>query len=287
MGNTYAPPWRIVILIMKLRALSLILAGCAVVALAQDGVKLRRAFTAGSEDTYAFTFDLNMNMETPAGDQPIKIKGSNTYVVKYKEVKDSACTVDLVTKDIKIEADGPMGSPDDSTMPKEMTISGKLDDRNRLSDIKSAAAMPPMMQMMLSSLSSSTTGYFIEFPEGPIKVGDSWDLVAPKMAEKLPDVKLKAKLNADKDKAWEVLVTGKAPFKMNSADLAKTGADTGGMEVNVDGTMDTTYTVLVDKATGKTISVDGKVLSDLKLEIASMSMTIPSKGTTTFSAKLK
>lgn len=272
---------------MKLRLLSLAAASIAVVALAQDGVTLRRAFTANSEDAYVCEFSGTNNIESPAGPMEFKLKGSNNMIIKYKDVKETGCDIDLVTKDMKFEMEGMEamgGGPDTSRMPKEITVPGKLDARNRVTFEKAAKGLDPMMQSMLSSLSSTNTGFFVEFPEGPVKVGDTWEIAMPKTTDKAPDVKLKAALVADKGNAWEVSVGGKFPMKMDMSQMAE---QTGGMEMVMNMTMDSAFTVLVDKATGKSTSVNGKIDSTMKLEITSMNMTIPGTGKMTFTAKLK
>lgn len=279
-------------MIMKLRALSLLVAGMAVIALAQDGIKLRRTFTAGSEDNYAFTFTSNNSMETPQGNMDFKVKGSNAFIVKYKDVKDGSADVEMVTKDMKMETEGgpEMGNMGDN-MPKEMIVTGKLDSRNRLSSAKAGAGMNPMVQMMLSNLSSTSGGYFIEFPEADVKIGDTWDIVLPKFSDKGGvEGKMTAKLVADKGNAYQIDVSGDVPLKVDMAELMKNdpnAAGAGGLEMVMTGTMKTTYTVMVDKSNGKALSIDGKVDSTMKMEITNMGITMPGTGKVEFSAKLK
>lgn len=275
---------------MKLRALSLLVAGFAVIAMAQDGIKLRRVFTAGTEDSYAFQFNSTNSMETPQGNMDIKLKGTSTFVVKYKEIKDAKADIDLITRDMKMESEGGPDMGAAQNLPKEITVQAKLDDRNRLSDVKSGAGVNPMIQMMLSSLATTSGGYFIEFPEGALKIGDTWEIAVPKMTEKSPvNGKMTAKLLADKGETYEVEVTGDVPMKMDMAELMKDdpNAAAGGMEMVMTGTMKTSYKAIVQKSTGKALSIDGKVNSDLKLDITNMGISMPGKGTLDFSAKLK
>lgn len=280
-------------MIMKLRALSIIVVSAAVVAMAQDGVKLRRTFSSNTEDLYVCEYSGNNSVEAPTGQMDFKIKGSNNLVIKYKDVKDAAVNIDMVTKDMKFEMegmpDGMGGAPGADQMPKEITVSGTLDERNRVKFGKSNAPMDPMTQSMLSSLSSTNTGFFVEFPEGPVKVGESWEIKMPKTSEKSPDTTLKATLTADKGSQWEVTVAGKFPMKVDSAEAAKGNQNAGGMQMEfiMNMTMDTTYTIMVDKASGKTQSVTGKIGTKMSMELPSFGMTIPGSGNMTFTAKLK
>lgn len=266
---------------MKIRAISIIAASVAVVAMAQDGVKLRRVFTEGASDTYVCTFTGNNNMETPMGPMDIKMKGSNNMVIKYKAIKEEVCNVDVTTKDMKMEMEGlpeGAGAPDMNQMPKEVTMTGTLDTRNRMKMDSDQKGMDPMMKSMMASLTSTTTGFFVEFPDNNVKVGDSWEFSMPKMDPGQADSKVKATLVADKGETWEVKVAGKVPVKMNM------GADQG-MDMVMNMTMDSTYTILVEKSTGRAIDVKGKVDTDMKMEV--MGMTIPGKGTMNYTAVLK
>lgn len=274
---------------MKLRALSLLVAGFAVVAMAQDGIKLRRVFTAGSEDTYLSQFSSTNSMETPQGPMDIKLKGSSSFIVKVNSVKDSLAEIDLITKDMKMDSDGgpDIGAAGDN-IPKEIKVQAKLDDRNRLSEVKSGPGLNPMVQMMLSSLATTSSGYFIEFPEGSIKVGDTWEVAIPKMSEKSAvSGKMTAKLVSDKGETYEVEVSGDVPMKMDMADLVTDPNAGGAPEMVMTGTMKTSYKAIIQKSTGKALSIEGKVSSDLKLDIPSMNITMPGKGTVDFTAKLK
>src|SRR5690349_19550097 len=106
---------------MKLRMLSLVVASMAVVAIAQDGVTLRRTFQANTQDTYACEFSGTQNMEAPTGPMEFKMKGSNQMLIKYKAVKDTTADIDMITKDLKFEMEGMEGmggGPSTDNLPK-------------------------------------------------------------------------------------------------------------------------------------------------------------------------
>lgn len=279
---------------MKLRALSLIVVSVAAVAMAQDGVKLRRTFTANTEDVYVCEYSGTQTVEAPTGPMEFKMKGSNNMLIKYKDIKDATCNIDMVTKDMKLEMEGlpdGMGAPGADNLPKEVTASGTMDERNRVTFAKSNTPMDPMTQSLLSSLGSINYGFFVEYPEGAVKVGDTWEITVPKAKEKDADTKLKATLTADKGTNWEVTITGKMPMKIDSAEAAKSqgGAAQGGMQMDfvMNMMMDSTYTILVDKATGKTQTFNGKVDTKMNMELTGMGMTIPGSGTMNITVKLK
>ncbi|MEQ1936605.1 MAG: DUF6263 family protein, partial [Fimbriimonadaceae bacterium] len=146
----------------------------------------------------------------------------------------------------------------------------------------------PMMAMMLSSSTMGSSGFFTEFPDKAVKVGDTWEFPLGLAAPGTPkDTKLKAKLDGDEGKHWVVHVTGVIPMKIDSEEMAKASGQAAQMEMVMTMTMTMDYRVNIEKGTGRTLSMKGTIGSDMKLELPSMGMSMPGKGSVEMSAELK
>ena len=177
-------------------------------------------------------------------------------------------------------------------MPKEMKMSGKIDERNRFTDLKIEGANA-MMQMMGGSTTNSLGSSFIEFPEKEVKIGDEWDIVMPanKMAG-IQESKMKAKLIGEKDGNWEVKMAGPMSMKMDIGAMMKEqgGSDpTGGMMDGavMTGKIDMDATAIVEKGTGRTKDITMKMKTKMNMDMAGMSIGITGEGATTMKLQKK
>ncbi len=270
---------------MKLRSLAfLAVSSIALAGFQTDDVTLTRTFQVGSKDVYVQSYKSKNSLETPAGNQDFNLNGSSTYTIVYKTNKGEGCEIDMITSDMKVESDNEMSAGMTDAMPKELTMSGLLDSRNRVTGITAGKGMDPMMAMAMSSATMGASGFFTEFPEKAIKIGDVWDVPVGLAGAGVPaDTKLKAKLESENDNYWVVRVSGDVPMTLDMSEMAKgTGVE---MVMNMKMTMD--YGVRVEKSTGRTLQLSGKMATDIKMELPTMGMTIPGKGTSEISAILK
>ncbi|MEQ1824160.1 MAG: DUF6263 family protein [Fimbriimonadaceae bacterium] len=270
---------------MKLRSLALVAVSLvALTGFKPDDIKLTRTFAVGNKDVYVQTYKSKNSIETPAGNQDFDVTGSSTFSIIYKKTNEKGCEIDMVTSDMKMESAMAMPGVADS-MPKEITMSGMLDARNRVSEVKAGKGLDPMVAMMMHSANMGSTGFFTEFPENAVKIGDTWEFSIGMANAGVPaDTKLKAKLESEKDNYWVVRVTGTIPMKM---DMSQASQQTGGMEMVMNMTMNMDYGVQVEKGTGRALSLTGKIATTMKMEFPSLGMSMPGTGTTEISAKLK
>jgi len=274
-------------------------AALAALAMAKGGVLIRHTFASGSTEVYKVTMNMANKIAIPSmGDQDMSMTGGMTYTMSYGAADEKTGKSDLKMKitDLQMKIDSAMGDMSQmmGEMPKEMLLNGKIDSRNRLSDLKAdgQAAM-----MMMSGTNSATMGLFIEFPEKEVNIGDTWEVVLPKnpMTGNL-EAKLTAKLEGEKDvegkPVWIVSMAGQVPMKVDMAELMKnqpdpTGGAASGMEMVITGTIDLKSTALVDKATGKTLSMTTDMKNKQTMDMTSMGMSIDMNGTMKIDMKLQ
>lgn len=270
-----------------MKTLSLALFSLALLA-PQGETTLRRKLEAGKVDTYKIESRVAQTVKGPTGDIPMTIKSTSTYLLKTVKVDEAAgtATVETTTTVDKLDADGPMGQAMAGQKPKPVTQTGKLDVRGRLTFDKSAGA--GMSEFLSGAQAASSAGNFVEFPEKPVKIGDTWDIVVPKSPMLLDqDQKLTAKLVGEKDldgvAVWVVSLTGTLKTAVDSSKLPKEAqpqdSPMGPMTILLKGEIALTGEGLVDKATGKTLSMVTKGLSKANIDLPDMGMTFDTTGT--------
>lgn len=278
----------------------LALATMAMAATTQDTFTLRRALKEGQVDVYTQSMVMNQSVDASAMGGPtqdMEITQSSTMSFKTGKMdedgKKAALSIDV--EDIKIEADGMAQMMMTDQMPKEYTITGKVDARNLISDLK-VDGMPAMLQMFSGGAKgmASTMNYLV-FPEQAVKVGDTWDMKLPK-SPVYGDTEpvFKATFKEIKDvkgvKAAVITVKGDLPMNMNIGEMMKDSPDAGPMgQMNMimKGTVKTTTTVSVDVATGRLLLIESKSESDMELEMVDMGAKLPISGTVTMKMALK
>ena len=258
----------------------------------QQGVILRRDLKAEQTDVYKVETKMKQSVESPMGAQDMDMTQSMTYTMKTGTAgADGKAPITLTVTDMKFDMGGAGGGmmPE---MPKEMKMSGKIDERNRFTDLKVEGANA-MMQMMGGSTTNSLGSSFIEFPEKEVKIGDEWDIVMPanKMAG-IQESKMKAKLIGEKDGNWEVKMAGPMSMKMDIGAMMKEqgGSDpTGGMMDGavMTGKIDMDATAIVEKGTGRTKDITMKMKTKMNMDMAGMSIGITGDGATTMKLQKK
>jgi len=263
----------------------------ALAAAAHQGTMLRRQLKEDSTEVYKFKTDLTSEATSSAFNGDLTMNSSMTLTLKSGKLDPTTgqLAVDATMSDIQAKADGSIAqfvSPMLDNLPKEMKLSGKLDARNRIAidASKTPDAMMTMNAMMMgSSPSSSIT--FVEFPEKPVNIGDTWTFPAPNnpVFGKNPQT-LTAKFLGEKEfngtLVWSILVSGKLQIDANMADLAKgqEGADQA-PNMTMKGTADVTGEAFIDKTTGQTVQYTSTIVQKMTMDMADNGLTIDNNGT--------
>jgi hypothetical protein len=272
---------------MKLRS-SLYLASAALIAafaVAQDPVLLRRQL-GGAEEVYQVQMDNKMTMGTPMGNQEMIMKGSMRMSLKtdQPDAETGRAPTEMVVSDIKMDLEGlgGMESMIADQLPKEVKMTAKMDARNRVFDMK-AEGLDAQAQMMAGSITQGLM--FVEFPEGTVRIGDTWEVVVPKNPMiGNEESKMTARLVGERvhegSPVWIVAMDGTLKIN-NDMGEALRGQDPTGMgidmEIVISGTTTMSIEALVDKATGKTELMTTKMEMDQKTDIRNLGMTMDMK----------
>lgn len=282
---------------MKTKAIAIAFAGVTALAFAavQDGVKLRLQHADKAVSAYKVSIIGNQSVEVPTmGSMDIGFKGSYDWSLTTKSVDKEKNTAEVETKmtNFKFEMEGPMAMPDNPNMPSEFVGKVKIDDRYRVVAQEGGRTDPRMLMAMGASAGISP---FIELPEGPVKPGDSWEVVIAKnpfLGDK--EAKLKATFKGDSSlegKSGHLIeMAGTIAVDANLTkimeEMAKSGNDpTGGMAAGMNmtmkGTMDIKMTAVLDKGTGKLLASLSSMGSNMTMTLVDMNMSMPAKGTVT------
>ncbi|HVL39561.1 MAG TPA: hypothetical protein VM328_09250 [Fimbriimonadaceae bacterium] len=252
----------------------------------QDGVLLRRELKPDTSETYSMTMKMKQVMNLPTGEMPMDIASTAKLTMKMgKLVPDKGAELEMITSDMDMKFDGPMAEMAQSSqpqMPKEVIVKGHIDARNRLTDLKPVGSGAQAM-MMAGSTSMQNVGTFIEFPDRPVKIGDTWEIVIPKMPMLgNEEGKFLGKLVGEKEHegkpVWVLSMEGVLAIKMDMAEMLKNNPGAaGGIPVQnmlITGTMDVKTQALVEKATGRTLSIESLIKGKQKVEVVDFGMTV-------------
>lgn len=273
--------------IMNRRIAIIALGAMAVIASAnQDGILLRRQLTAGSTEIYNIT--MKSANTTPMGDMSIDATMKMTY--KMGEVKDGKADLEIITSDMNLKFGGmaEMAAGMMGDVPKTITMKGKIDERNRITDMK-MVGMTMQMAMMMGSQSSSMN-QSVSFPENAVKVGDTWEVTVPaNVMMGTAETKLIAKYDSntmvDGKPAMVIKLSGTMPMKLDMAELAKKNPEMAGGQIPpgivIEGKIDLKLDSVVDRTSGKTLTADILVKNQNKVSGESLPMEIDVMGTTT------
>ena len=280
---------------MKLtRTLALgLFAAASLVVIAQEAMTLRRTFTEGQVDVYEVATNIAQTVDTsafggPPQDMNIDTSMKLAYVTGKVNAEKGTAAMKVTVKDIEFKMDGPMGQmPGMGEMPKEYTITGILNARNQMSDIK-IEGLPAAMAMMTNQQTTQQMNS-MSFPEGPIAVGGTWKYEFPDTeAFKGMTPNITAKFVGEKEweglKALDISFVGTIDMKMDPSAMG--GEMPGGMKMMIVGTMDMKGSVLIEKGTGRLLFSESVGTSNLKLEMTDMGTTLPMTGKSTSIMKL-
>jgi hypothetical protein len=259
------------------RVLTLGFAALAAIAMAaQDAVPIQRTLVENTTETYKSTSKVTETLQSPLGDFPLNISTATTYALKTNKV-DAAkgiADVDFTSTIDSIDGgDSPLTEGLTKKKPEPMVQHGTLDKLGHL-DLKAPESGDKDMMIFAGISGSLQASLFVELPDHPVKVGDTWDIVVPKGDYTGDtDQKIQAKLTGDKKvdgkDAWTIDLSGPVNISFDSAKVVS--ADSGGTglfskhRITATGTNDLKGNALVEKSTGKTLSMDAT--SDLKATI--------------------
>ena len=252
-----------------------------------EGVVLRRAFTAGDKMNYTVNSVMDGKLDLSQfgqGVQDMSMKSSMDLLViidSFDKEKKLAQFTGKVTKNTLEMEPAPPGM----TAPAEFTVKGAVNDRNEVTDPK-IEGIDGMSKMMVMGTVQSVFRSLV-LPEGPVKVGDTW--AQPK------SVKYEGGTAENDLKATFVgtdTFNGKSVYKITVKGTTKSVGEAKGEEGgmgNIKSTTDNTVdsVVLLEIETGKILQVTTSGDVTVATEIVDMGVTVPVKGHYTSKVTLK
>jgi hypothetical protein len=266
------------------------------------GAALAAALSAGVQDAYLLRYDLKPNTSEkfkieiqskqkigfPGAPPEIEIKGQMDFEMATRDL-DEKGLADVELKATNVKMEGPE-MPMTGEMPKEIIFKGKLDSRNRMTGLQ-AAGLPAEAELTMRMSGASSSITFVELPEGPVKIGDTWEIEMPKnpmFGDQVP--KLTAKLLAlkefDSEPAYEIGLTGKVTYDINLGEALKAAGGEnpmGDLEIRMKGTTGFEGLAYLARAGGKTLELS--MTMDAKQTMSVMGMEGPVDGVTTTKMK--
>ena len=255
---------------------------------------LRRALAVGAE-TYKIEDKVQQTVDSPLGSQPMAIATSRTLVLKTASVDAASGTgrVEATTTVDKVDASGGAASLM-GAKPQPTVQTGKLDVRGRLA-FDPLPRTDALANLLSGTGGTVTAGVFVELPEKPVRIGDSWDVVVPKSPYLLDaDQRLAAVLTGERDfegkPVWTVSIRGTIRTDVDTSRLpGGKGVETamGTLTLRMRGAVEIAGEGLVEKATGRTLSMETKGTSKATIDLVEPGITLQTVGTVESKAKLQ
>lgn len=237
----------------------------AVPTLAQQamGYKLRRVFKVNDIRNYKMVMDMNGEMQMGENTMPLNMQMVIQFREKVAGIKDGKATIHTNVTSMKMYMNGqefvpPMPPEAD---PTKMVITTIVDERNKVHEIRGIERMamgaPGMYNMNFGTGLNSPA----MFPEGEIKVGDTWESEIP--LPNTQDVKITVKQTfvgvekVDGVETARIKTEFELPYeKLMSAMAGQMPAGVPSMT----GTMKTVAYSYFDLATGNILKMDGDMV---------------------------
>jgi hypothetical protein len=245
------------------------LALAALATLTPQSTLLRRDLKSGA-DRYEVKISSTTTPPEGSPSEPHTVKVTWSAVYKLGDLDaDRNATLEVAVTDFTFGGEGVHfqgGEP-----PKTRTAKTLIDERNRINP-KNAVLKP-----MESSNQLWLVTDHIPFPEKEVKVGDTWEVTLPTNTVLGAKVALQAKLAGEEDfqgqKAWVITAEGKG-IKTKQPVKISMGGDP--QDATVTGVANATIKVLVEKSTGRTLSLTAKVHNEQQLEFEGAPAPTPS-----------
>lgn len=256
----------------------------------QDAITLQRTLPENTTETYKVDSKVNQTIDSQmTGEIPMTVTSAMTYKVKTGKVDPAKGTLDVeVTMNIdKMDADGPLGGQLAEQKIKPVVEKGTLDKFGHLS-LTPAVASNDAMQLAMSGAQTTQATMFIEFPDHPVKVGDTWDIAIPKSPfTGSEDQAIHAKLIGDKTdegkSVWVVDISGKIHMEIDTSKMPVTGDQTASPLANLKilfkGTVGVTGEGEVEKSTGRTLKLTSNGNLKSTMELPDRDMSFEADGT--------
>lgn len=259
----------------------------------QEEHLLRFELNPNSVDKYKVQMSMNMTLDAPGAPPNLAVNSSMDFELKTGAIDEKGLAdVEMKTTNMVVEtSDVPAGTPPPD-LPKEMIVTGKIDNRYRLTEAKQKG-LTGEAALMMNMSNANQTSMFIELPEKPVKVGDSWKFSMaknPMLGEK--DHQLTATLKGlaihEGIPAFEIEISGKIELDVNMAEAMKKAAETsggaggaeallGGMDIVVKGSIGVGGKVFLAQKGGRLLYSETAMDSKQSMEMMGMTMNIDGK----------
>ncbi len=184
---------RLMTRVLSAVALLMFLSTAILPAFAQDatGYKLRRSFKVNEIRRYKLVTDMNGEMRMGENSMPLNMQMVMTYREKVAGIKEGKATIHTTFEDMKMFMNGQEFANPMAPNMSNVVVTTVVDDRNRLLEIKGIEALAAGAGGMGGMNMGPGYNTPAPFPEGEIKVGETWEIEVPIPNAK--DFTLKAK----------------------------------------------------------------------------------------------
>lgn len=147
-------------------------------AFCQDSVTLQYKYTAGELLRYKMVMDASMQLDTPNGSLTIPVRMAAVMKQRTKRVlKDGNAELVVAFESMRMQLGTEVREMPVKELPV-MTVTVSKHGQVCSANVPGMAANPFMNSQMMNS---GGFGNYVVFPEGPIKVGDAWELNLPQV----------------------------------------------------------------------------------------------------------
>lgn len=248
-------------------------------------VLLRRELKENTKESYQFDLSGSQMISMPSAgvtDMPMKFTSGMRFRFELGSVdrEKKEADVRMVISDLKFDVEG-MPPPPMGDVPKEIEIKGKLDERNRIKGID-FKSLPAEYQMM-SGVSSNIGFWMVEFPEKPVKEGDSWEIKYPYPLAPNKEITLRATFKGSKDYKdksvhW-ITIEGEIIMQGDIAEMLKDNPQAAMVgKMLVDAKYQLTGETLIEKTSGKVLHAEYNMKGKQKMDVVDMNQTMEMSG---------
>lgn len=166
---------------------------------------------------------------------------------------------------------GMEGSQNSMDVPESTTVT-IMDERGRVKEIVSSDLPPAASQMPLSNESLASLGSMTGFPEGDVKVDDTWsDRLNIPSAEGMPELSLSVNsrllelLTYQGRKCAKIRTAFEGPMNL---DLAQMGGAAAGASGAMEATLQGVFTQYYDYVTSVWVGGEGRMSMNMKMAVS-------------------